>query len=46
MVSDLTKLNWLEVMRLSTDEYLTLLEIDIFIKDKEKKAIEEYKRKH
>lgn len=45
-VSDLTKLNWLEVMKLSADEYLTLLEVDIIIKDKERKQIEEFKRKY
>lgn len=33
-------------MKLSADEYLTLLEVDIIIKDREQKAIEEFKRKH
>lgn len=33
-------------MKLSADEYLTLLEVDIIIKDKERKQLEDYKRKY
>lgn len=33
-------------MKLSADEYLTLLEVDIIIKDKERKQLEEFKMKY